>query len=261
MCAVSQDVMDKLSTTVKQFLDQGRMFTAYDVTIETRQREKMMLRHSEVNGACHEVEALVDAMDYGHDEPGGKTTRWTRTRRDVPGGNGAWAWVYHPDYADANSYQFSNPNQKQPKPAMPAAVAALGSHVAVCPQPVNSIGIVNDGNTSDSGGEQDDGTFAVDFRSRLMIPTRFMRDAGISAGDECYVIAEAKSNSVLVTKADPGLTGVSFTVQKVEKDGELRLSSRTLRSADLTDTKFVIETADKTLGSTKVKVVEVKKSN
>jgi bifunctional DNA-binding transcriptional regulator/antitoxin component of YhaV-PrlF toxin-antitoxin module len=93
-----------------------------------------------------------------------------------------------------------------------------------------------------------------------MIPTRFMREAGINSGDNCYVIADSKSNMVLVCKEDPSLQGVNFTVQKVEKDGELRLSSKTLRLADLTDNKFVIETTDQTLGSQTVKVVAVKKN-
>jgi bifunctional DNA-binding transcriptional regulator/antitoxin component of YhaV-PrlF toxin-antitoxin module len=251
MCAVDQSTMDKLSETVKRFLDEGRMFTAYDVTVETRNHNKMSLRHQDVGGAAHEVEHLSDAMDFGHDTAGGGTTKWQRTRRDVPGGNGSWTWVYHPDYADPAAFQFRGAQvAKMPLPA----------HVTGAkPAPANAIAQVNDGNTADSGGEQADGTFAVDFRRRLMIPTRYMKEAGIAPGDSCYVIADAQSNSVLITKEDASLLSLALTVQKVERDGELRLSSRTLASAALTDTAFVIETADKKLSGTDVKVVAVKK--
>jgi hypothetical protein len=249
--------MAKLEATVKQFLEEGRMFTAYDVTIETRTREKMMLRHSDVSGACHEIEALVDAMDFGYQNSKGQQAKWQRTSRDIPGGRGAWAWIYHPTNLDANSYQFRN-NQQQPQ-AQPAAKPA-GSISSAPATPALSLS--TDGNTSDSGGEQDDGTFAVDFRNRLMIPTRFMREAGISAGDQCYVIPDASTNTVLICKDTPALQagGVKMTTQKVEQDGELRLSSRTLRAADLTDNKFVIETTDKDFSGTTAKVVAVKKS-
>jgi hypothetical protein len=258
MCNVSTDVMDKLSKTVKQFLDEGRMFTGYDVTIATREREQMQLRHQDVNGAIHEVEELVDAMDFGHDSPSGQTVKWERTRRDVPGTSGAWAWIYHPQGVDPTGYQFRN--QKQPAGL---ATGSLNAMVATATKaPALSFSTVNDGNTSDSGGEQDDGTFVTDYRNRLMIPTRLMRDAGMKAGDECYVLADNQSNSVIVFKATSGLTGVSYTVQKVEKDGEVRLSSKTLRAADLNDNKFVIEIGDRTFGTTgsNVKVVEIKKA-
>lgn len=244
MCNVAPDIMAKLEETVRRFLDQNRMFTAYDVTVETRSREKIQLFHKDVNGECHNVEPLVDALDYGHDV-GGTTHKWLRTRRDVPGSSGAWTWVYHPSHLDPNGYQFLNTKAR----------GYAGSPAA----PVNSISVA-DGSTSDSGGEQDDGTFAVDFRHRLMIPTRFMREAGIQPGDECYVIPDATTNTVLVCRATPNFASVTAAVQKVEKDGELRLSGRTLRAADLQDQKFVIETADHAIAGSSVRVVAVKRS-
>jgi hypothetical protein len=44
----------------------------------------------------------------------------------------------------------------------------------------------------------------------------------------------------------------------VEKDGELRLSSKTLKSAELVTSKFVIETTDKDFAGNAAKVVAVK---
>lgn len=253
MCSISPNIMKKLEKTVQAYLEQGRMFTAYDVTIDTRKRENIFLRHDEVGGACHEIESLVDALDFGFQNPQGQTAMWSRTRRDIPGGSGKWVWVYHPTNLDPQSYQFlkSKPQGQQSQPAQPAPTA-----------PSLSISTIADGNTTDSGGEQDDGTFAVDFRNRLMIPTRFMKAAGIAGGDECYVIPDITTNTVLVCKDTPALQagGIKYTTQKVEKDGELRLSSKTLHAADLKDNKFLIETDDQTLGvlPQPIKVVAVK---
>ena len=251
MCNVSADVMAKMEKTVRQFLESGRMFTAYDVTIETREREKMQLRHQDVGGACHEVESLVDAIDYGYQNASGFVSTWQRTRRDLPGSSGAWAWVYHQSGLDPHQYQFHKSGKQQA--FQPSAGQAK-------PAPALSISVA-DGSVSDSGGEQDDGTYAVDFRNRLMIPTRFMREAGIEPGDECYVVSDSNANMVIVCKNTPALqvSGLKVTTQKVERDGDLRLASRTLKAAEMTDSKFVIETADKDIGGgSTAKVVLVK---
>lgn len=258
MCNVAPDIMDKLTATVEQFLNEGRMFTGYDVTIETRNREKMMLRHDDVRGGIHEIELLNDAIEFGYDGPRGGTTKWEKSQKTMP--NGTWAFVYHPQGLDPNQYQPRNTPSRQST----AAPASLGKSALSLPVPKPaglSISTVNDGVICDSGGEQDDGTFATDHRERLMIPTRYMKEAGLTPGDQCFVITEPASNTVIITKEDPALKSLSFTVQKVERDGELRLSSKTLRAADLTDNKFVIETTDKTLAGNNVKVVMVKKSD
>lgn len=253
MCTVPQDIMDKMEATVKGFLEQGRMFTGYDVTIETRTREKMMLRHQDVRGAVHEMETLNDAMDFGYQMLNGTVVRWKKTQKDMPGSG--WAFVYHPENVDPSGYQPRNQNSmsSQKPSGMPANVP-----VAVCPLPTTpSLTLVNDGATSDSGGAQDDGTFATDYRERLMIPTRFMKEAGIKGGDQCFVVADAMNSMVLICKDDPKVVGYNITTQKVEKDGELRLSSKTLKSAELVSSKFTIETTEKDFSGNKAKVVSV----
>jgi hypothetical protein len=253
MCTVPQDIMDKMEATVKDFLDQGRMFTGYDVTIETRTREKMMLRHQDVRGAVHEMVSLNDAMDFGHQMLNGTVAKWRKTQKDMPGGG--WAFVYHPDNVDPNGYQPRNQNVIS---SHNRSATYSPASVAVCPAPTLSISAANDGATTDSGGANDDGTFATDYRERLMIPTRFMKDAGIKAGDQCFVVADATNCMVLVCKDDPKVVGYNITTQKVEKDGELRLSSKTLKSAELVTSKFVIETTDKDFAGNAAKVVAVK---
>ncbi len=240
MCQVASNIMDALTKTVKQFLDEGRMFTAYDVTIETRQRDGMFLRHSDVGGAVHEVEALVDALDYGHDQPGKGTIKWGRYQMTMPG-NG-WAWVYHPSYLD--------PQQYQPKTGKPAGSVAVPANTkpTQSPTPVPAMASISlqDGNTNDSGGEQDDGSFATDYRNRLFIPTRFLKEAGLTAGDEVEILSSPQDKSILIIKQNGGSppSQVVITTQTVERNGDLRLSSRTLKAADITGNSFMIENND-----------------
>lgn len=229
MCSADPQQMDMLEKTVRQFLDEGRMFTAYDVTLETRDRESIQMRHKDVRGACHEISLLSDACDFGYNDPNSQTVEWDRSRVDMP--LGKWAFVYHPSNLDPNDYRPQGKTQATATATATAQPTPSGGSVASLTTP------------SDSGGKNDDGSFSTDYRDRLFIPTSFLRDAGMKAGDECYVICD-KNNSLIILAADgTNFNGadVKITTLRVERDGDLRLSSATLKSADLDADKFVIE--------------------
>lgn len=228
MCTVAPDIMDKLTKTVQQFLDEGRMFTGYDVTLETRIREQMKLRHEECRGAIHEIQILNDAIEFGHEPPSGPAVHWMKSQKSMP--NSQWAFVYHPSNVDPQGYQpraTSNPKY---------------SDGSTSPSQVASISIM----ASDSGGQQSDGSFLTDHRNRLLIPTRFLESAGMKPGDQVCVLADANANTVWLCKDDPfNDATIRATTQVVERNGDIRLSSRTLSSASLNGSKFVIETTNK----------------
>jgi bifunctional DNA-binding transcriptional regulator/antitoxin component of YhaV-PrlF toxin-antitoxin module len=242
---VSQDILDKLETTVRQFLDEGRMFTGYDVTIETRQREKLNMRHQDVREGVHELDVLKDAIDYGWDTKNG-TVKWTKTQQNMPGGG--WAWIFHPTNLDPRGYQ-------------PRQQGQTATTTAPTTRTTPSLTSTKDV-TNDSGGEQDDGTFATDYRNRLMIPTKFLKEAGLKAGDTVFVAADNQTNCIVIAKDNDAVqgAGLKITTQLVERNGDLRLSSKTLKSADLQDSKFTIETADKSFSGGTAKVVQVTKN-
>ena len=64
MCQVDQQTMDHLIKTVEQFISDKRAFTGYDITIETRQRENIKLRHKDCRGAVHEIQPLIDEVEF-----------------------------------------------------------------------------------------------------------------------------------------------------------------------------------------------------
>lgn len=226
MCNLPQNMIDKLEKTVKQFLDEGRMFTGYDVTVETRQREQIHLRHNDVKAAIHELPLLNDAVEFGHDMPNGGTVNWGKAQVSMPGG--LWAFVYHPGNVDPKGYR--------PKSTISAAPVNTSVSPAAMPA-VATISVT----PSDSGGIQPDGSFETDYRDRLLVPTRFLKEAGINAGDTVYVLADGTVPSILLVKDSQQLNGMQITTQVVERNGDVRLSSRTLKAASLTDSKFNIE--------------------
>ena len=226
MCTVSQDVLDKLNATVEQFVGEGRMFTGYDVTLETREREKIKLRHSEVRGDIHDLPALKDEFEFGDYE---------RHEINMPGGG--WAWVYHKKGDDPNQYtprdqQQQSPAQRQQTASTPVAASTVANANAATS---------SDGTVSDSGGKQDDGSYATDYRDRLMVPKTFLEAASLTPGDDCYVHHDIASSKLVLAKTDTSGNGLSLLgTYRVERNGDLRLSAKTLRNLGTGD-KFQIE--------------------
>lgn len=235
--------------TVRNCLETGRPFSGYNITIWTREREKMKLRHQDCVGVVHELDLVQDALDYGYTMPDGQTYTWVRST--FTNWSGPAFEVYHPVGYDLNNFV--------PEGVDPASQKEIQASV----RPMSMIGQVTpqaDGTQPDAGGHNIDGTFRTDFRSRLLVPTKFMREAGIEAGDTVYVLPDNQTNTVLLAKESEvfGTNAVGITLQRVERNGDLRLSSRTLKAADLVDNKFVIETTEKDCDGEKIKVVEIK---
>jgi len=218
MCTVSQDVLDKLNATVEQFISEGRLFTGYDVTLETREREKIKLRHSEVRGDIHTLSSLKDEFEFGNYE---------RHEVDMPGGG--WAWVYHKKGDDPNQY---TPRDQQQKPAQTVASQATPSSNGDDSGDDSSV-------VQDSGGKQDDGSFATDYRNRLMVAKTFLEVAQLNPGDDCYVHHDVANSKLVLASSEQ--TGFSLLgTYRVERNGDIRLSAKTLQNLG-TGSTFQIE--------------------
>jgi bifunctional DNA-binding transcriptional regulator/antitoxin component of YhaV-PrlF toxin-antitoxin module len=249
MQPIDPEVFSRLEVTVRQFLDQGTPFSAYNITIATRDRDKIRLRHQELQGdgftnegIIHTVCHLRDAIDTGWTAPDGQIVKWSRSQFDLNDGNGTWFWVYHPEGYDITQYQPYSQAQLASiwgVPPSPSPAASVNP-----PLPSASISLTPIPAHPDSGGDNDDGTFSPDYRSRLLVPTRYLRAAGINAGDEVSVIVD-DTNKILMLAADGTNfqgSSVRITTQRVEKWGDLRLSSATLNP--LGGDKYRIENGD-----------------
>lgn len=256
MCQVDSKTEAQLEQTIKQFLDEGRMFTGYDVTLETRTRENVKMRHQDVRVAIHELQCLIDAIEWGHEDGQGNDVRWKKSQIAMP--NGHWAFVYHPETLDPNQYQAQG--QKN-------AVAQQTQQVVVAQTPAINANQSSTPTGSDSGGQNNDGTFCTDYRNRLFIRTEFVKALGLQRDDTVFVIADSDNNRVLLANS-VGLQDLGNTLvnapsvsQQIERNGDLRLSSKTLRTAGLDIAEnFVIETCKMGTAPNEYSVVEIRQA-
>lgn len=237
MCNANPQQMVMMEKTVRGFLDEGRAFSAFEVTIETRTREGIRLRHKDVQGDCHEISCLRDAVEFGWDDSSGGSVTWCKSQYMKSPGTG-WYFVYHPNTFDMSNYKPLQTTQAAgaslpPSPPVVAPDPSVPASIFISPQP------------TDSGGKNDDGSFSTDYRQRLLVPTSFLREAGLKPGDECHVVCDKTNNIVMLVADGTSFSGqdVRITTQRVERHGDIRLSSTTIKAADLDADKFVIENA------------------
>jgi hypothetical protein len=275
MCSttIDQNTLQHLAETVQMFLDEGRMFSGYNITRVTRERLGIRLRHNEIRGDLHDIQSLKDAQEFGHTDPNGNDVEWKRTQVAVKGSTtGQWFFVYHRSTDDPTDFEQYDQQggvvvdaggQLHSAPTTGASLTATGqsqSASLAANANANAAADDDDANKTDSGGQNTDGSFSRDHYKRLFIPTRFLSEAGLSAGDTCSVIPDAGTNTILLVK-DPSDTltnGLTVTTKTVERNGDIRLRSNSLRAAGIdTDEKFVIENTD----SESTKVVSITAQN
>lgn len=215
-----------LENTVRGFLDNKQMFTAYDVTLKTRKRMNVEMRHKDLRSSIHQLELLSDIVDFGYDTGDGPED-WKRTKINLP--NDQWVFVYHLSTDDPEDYQgyISNADFKK----------------------ASSI-VASSDTDSDSGGF-DGLTYKTDYRQRLLVPKSFFDLLTVQPASTIYLLAYQESDKsdrcVLLIKdltADLRMHFVKNVVndndseclwfigkQLLEKYGDLRLSKKNLSFA------------------------------
>ena len=213
-----------IDTVIKEFLDRGQAFTAFEVSLEAKKRGATE-RHRDMKNYIHQCAGLNDEMEFGD---------YSKTLVSVgnEGGQPLQAFLYHPKSYDASTYK---PLERKggapptPTPALPALAASTtpnGTGTAVL-----------------DPDEPDDGSYAVDYRNRLMIPTKFLRGISANPGELVHVYSESDGvgNCIYLSKTAPTKDGVTSKTQMVERNGDLRLSQTTLQGSGLSGTNFLIE--------------------
>jgi hypothetical protein len=64
---VTQVYLDLLNETIDDFVDDEKSFTAYDITVFTREKKKIELKHSWVRDQIHKLPAIVDALNLDYE--------------------------------------------------------------------------------------------------------------------------------------------------------------------------------------------------
>ena len=212
------------------------VFTAYNITVEARQKHQVWAEHKVVRDDVHAAvsmlmdqdECLIDIQNKAN-QPGYERPR-----------------LYHPPQISHqvaeeifNNYGQIGINIKivsshllpkgdtQSQPALPGPTASIAV-IATSIRPTAIPG---------TGGKQQDGFYTSDKRGRLWIPADMLRNIGANIGDQVYVTKHPSALSI--TKMFPqGI--VDAVVYRVDASNNIAVSKSAFDEAGLTSGKYAI---------------------
>ena len=200
--ALDRDIQGKITSVVTEWVNQSRMFTAFEVSLAVKDlgvRE----RHRNLRDTVHEIIFKVGGpLDY------------SRTLMDV--GAPEQAWVYHPKAVSPYRYQPLDRTGTAPQ-RTPAADADL-------PPLRNPAGLVW-GSVAQAGVPA--GAYGTDSLARLCLPVMLLHGIGVGPGDRVKVQFDATEKKII---AEKGGEDGAFTA---EADGNVRLTQQQLEQAGL----------------------------
>lgn len=213
--ALIDDVLDEKITAQE-------MFTAFDISREV-QRRGSKERHRNMKNYIHQ--AMKDKVEHGD---------YNSISVAIPNGQPPYAILYHHAFSDPSTYKPSNRGGTQPQQQVLAAPVTP----ALSALPDDE----DDGDdTSQLDGLVADGKFRLDNRNRLLVPTRFLRNAGIHPGDTVVIFGGPDYVCISLNNIDPNPnTNNILTSKMVERNGDIRIAGGTLQS-QLDGDSFVID--------------------
>ncbi len=204
-----------ISQVVQEFLSEGKMFTAFEVSLAVKERG-VNERHRNMRDTVHEVIFEIGGpMDY------------TRTLRDV--GAPIPAWVYHLPHD--NPYRYV-PLERHDDPDGPRASAAVDSDEPI----VIPVGVRNPIKLQSKVATPSwipPGAYGTDQRGRLCIPVTLLVRLGVGPGEQVHVTCDKVQERVTVTRPDTREPLEPDTTYTVEGDGNVRITQATLEKAGI----------------------------
>src|SRR5688572_27724963 len=167
-----------LTEVITTFFNEGRMFTAFEVSLAAKERG-VEDRHRSMRERIHE---LIH-------EVGGPGGGYSRTLMDV--GAPEQAWVYHP--LTANPYLYE-PLMRHDAPRRPRTDPV--------PRAPRNPAAIRRGTASPYAIP--DGAFGTDQRGRLTIPVSLLIQLGIGPGQRVDVVCDAGNEQLLLNKPASG---------------------------------------------------------
>jgi hypothetical protein len=228
MCVYLSEIEDVVSENVNA----GKMFTAWDVTVEVRKRSKDRVQHYEVKKEVHKM------WDNG------SIHGYNRVLANLPNVN-PQPFLYYPPSADPSTYDG--------KPVAPAAKVALPP-----PSSMSTIDPLDDDDDSDIAA---DGSvvYKFDTTDRLCVPNKLIRELNLKAGDEVEVVVcnSTPNGEVCIVPKNVGYPGVPPHVSAVvanltvDRYDNVRIGRTTLTKVGVNGVAFEI---DRVLAHNAIKV-------
>ncbi|QDU96735.1 hypothetical protein [Lignipirellula cremea] len=205
--AIERWAASELEEIAKEWMEQRRMFSAFEVSLEAQQRG-VRERHRNLKGLVHQAIALV-----------GSTRGYTRTLMEV--GAPVQAWVYH--HVQDNPYTYRPLNRQGEGRAAPVSAAPVYGGVRN-PAPLTSNGA--------APASVNDGACGADAQGRLCIPAALLQRLDVEAGEQAIVTSDPENSEIRITR--PTLfDNTDDAGYEVEEDGAIRISVAALEAAGL----------------------------
>ncbi|MCA9175047.1 MAG: hypothetical protein KDB14_11245 [Planctomycetales bacterium] len=215
---IDPTVRHHIDEVVKKFVDEGRLFTAFEVSLAVKDRG-VRERHRNMRSPIHESVAEHAGNDY------------TRTLLDV--GAPAQAWVYHRLVDNPHEYEPMERGDTQSGPppstdptASPRSASGPAPAAPRNPRPLNDY-------ASSSPATASDGAYGTDYEGKLVIPYDVLVGIGLGMGDTVDIACDADSQQLLVWRRSSANAQSADSSAVVDDDGKLRITADQLRAADL----------------------------
>ena len=206
---INSPTYQTLTNTITDFVNEGRMFTAFEVSLVAKKRG-VRYRHRHLRDTVHEL--VIDL---------GNAAGYTRTLRNV--GAPEPAWVYHLREDDPLDY-VPLPRRDAPSGSMsdiPLVVSVGASKpMQLRPRTTPPAWVPPGGHVTDQ-------------RGRLCIPVAHLAQIGANPGQIVNVACNPSSRKVYVTRPNRHDTHDPDTTYTVEPDGNVRLTQLTLERAGI----------------------------
>lgn len=217
---VDASVRRMIGNVVQDFINEGKMFTAFEVSLGVKERG-VQERHRNMRDTVHEI-----IFEYG--DPAG----YTRTLRDV--GAPESAWVYH--LPSDNPYRYVPlPRNDGPQPSTVSSAPTEDFDDSDEPF-VIPVGIRNPiklQTRNIAASMVPDGAYGTDQRGRLCIPVNLLVRLGVTAGQSVDVTCDPENGKVLLRRSSGQSTQDPDASYTAEPDGNVRITQGTLEKADI----------------------------
>jgi len=201
--ALDRGIQAKIREVVAEWVNQGRMFTAFEVSLAVKELG-VQERHRNLRDTVHEIIFKV-----------GGPLEYSRTLMDV--GAPEQAWVYHPKAVSPYRYQPLDRSGARRAPV--AADADL-------PPLRNPVGLVW---ASPAQAGVPAGAYGTDHLGRVCLPVMMLHGLGVGAGQHLKITCDPTQKIITAEKGSDQDAGALA----VEADGNARLTQETLTQAGL----------------------------
>jgi hypothetical protein len=226
MDAAIQQVAEQV---VDDKVQAGEMFTAYDVTLEVRNRGHRAKHNGGIKELVHDL--------FGQ---GRMTPDYTRTLINLPGAP-IQPWCYHPITSDPTLYA---PKTAANPAAVASAVSSFYAQPNAVPDDDDSVpstapaGVISSVSPANGDGRK------PDARGTVCVPAKSLRAAGLRPKDTAYVVPDPTGKFLVVGNVKPAGDHAEYTV---DENNNVRITKATFQKYGLVANEYDFDDTGKTV--------------